>query len=71
MTTVLPYSGTHGSLRGGFWTQTSAMFLDAYRDLHSKKLFWITLVLSLVIVLGFAVVGLSVGEVALPTTPFV
>lgn len=40
-------------------TQTLAVFLDAYRELNSKKLFWITLGLSLVIVLAFACVGLT------------
>ena len=27
-------------------TQTMAIFLDAYRELNSRKLFWITLILS-------------------------
>lgn len=44
---------------GGFWTQTAALLTDAYRDLHSKKLFWITLVLSLLVVVSFAFVGIN------------
>ncbi|HLP83503.1 MAG TPA: ABC transporter permease [Phycisphaerales bacterium] len=40
-------------------TQTLALFLDAYRELNSKKLFWITLTLSVLIVAGFAMVGLN------------
>ncbi|RNC81158.1 MAG: hypothetical protein ED559_04985 [Phycisphaera sp.] len=39
--------------------QTSALFLDAYRDLNSKKLFWITMALSLVCVASFAAFGIN------------
>ena len=39
--------------------QTLALFLDAYRELNSKKLFWITMVLSVMIVAGFATGGLN------------
>ena len=39
--------------------QTGAMFVDAYRELHSKKLFWITLVLSLLVVVSFAFVSIN------------
>ena len=38
-------------------TQTLALLLDAYRELNAKKLFWITMILSGVIVLAFAAVG--------------
>lgn len=44
------------TLREAF-TQTIAMFLDAYRELNSKKLFWITMILSAIVVLAFAAVG--------------
>ncbi|MEM9066366.1 MAG: hypothetical protein AAGB51_12845 [Planctomycetota bacterium] len=37
--------------------QTAAVFVDAYRELNAKKLFWITLALSGLIVLVFAGVG--------------
>lgn len=40
-------------------TQTGAIFLDAYRELNSKKLFWITLVLSVLIVGVFAALGIN------------
>lgn len=40
-------------------TQTLALFQDAYRELNAKKLFWITMILSGVIVLAFAAVGIN------------
>ena len=40
-------------------TQTLAIFLDAYRELNSRKLFWITLILSVVVVASFALVGIN------------
>jgi hypothetical protein len=40
-------------------TQTLALFIDAYRELNAKKLFWITLVLSGLLVLAFAAVGIN------------
>lgn len=40
-------------------TQTWALVLDAYRELNAKKLFWITLSLSGVVVLAFAAVGIN------------
>jgi ABC-type transport system involved in multi-copper enzyme maturation permease subunit len=39
--------------------QTLAIFLDAYRDLNSRKMFWITLVLSGLVVLAFLLVGVN------------
>lgn len=39
--------------------QTGAMFVDAYRELHSKKLFWITLILSLLVVVAFGFVSIN------------
>jgi ABC-type transport system involved in multi-copper enzyme maturation permease subunit len=38
-------------------TQTLAMLKDAYRELNSKKLFWITMILSAVVVGAFGAVG--------------
>lgn len=40
-------------------TQTLALFLDAYRELNARKLFWITLVLSGLVVAAFALVGIN------------
>ena len=42
---------------GGMVTQTLAMLHDAYRELNSKKLFWITMILSGIVVLAFGAVG--------------
>ncbi len=39
--------------------QTAAIFLDAYRELNAKKLFWITMILSGVLVLAFAATGIN------------
>ncbi|MBL8758913.1 MAG: hypothetical protein JNK35_10835 [Phycisphaerae bacterium] len=40
-------------------TATWAIVLDAYRELNARKLFWITLVLSVVVVAAMASVGIS------------
>ncbi len=39
--------------------QTAAFLLDAYRELNSKKLFWITMVLSGLVVAAFAAIGIN------------
>ncbi len=39
--------------------QTWAIFVDAYRELNSKKMFWLVLILSAFFVLGFAAVGVK------------
>ena len=44
---------------GTIVTQTIALFLDAYRELNSKKLFWITLILSGLVIIAFAFLGVS------------
>ena len=44
---------------GGFVTQTLALFVDAYRELNAKKLFWIVLILSVVVVAGFATMAIA------------
>jgi len=40
-------------------TQTWAIFLEAYRSLNSKKLFWMVLILSGIVVVAFACVGIN------------
>lgn len=40
-------------------TQTLALLVDAYRELCAKKLFWITMGLSGLVVLAFAMVGIN------------
>lgn len=40
-------------------TQTLALFVDAYRELNARKLFWIVLVLSSVIALAMAAMGIN------------
>lgn len=44
---------------GLFDGQTGAMLLDAYRELNARKMFWITLAISLVVVGVFACVGIN------------
>jgi ABC-2 family transporter protein len=39
--------------------QTKAMFIDAYRELNAKKLFWLTIGLNLFAVLIFASLGIN------------
>ncbi|HEY4330496.1 MAG TPA: ABC transporter permease [Phycisphaerae bacterium] len=38
-------------------TQTLAILLDAYRELQSKKMFWVVLTLNLLAICGFAIIG--------------
>jgi ABC-type transport system involved in multi-copper enzyme maturation permease subunit len=45
--------------RGGWVTQTIALFVDAYRELNHKKLFWVVLILSVLVVAGFAIPGIN------------
>ncbi len=40
-------------------TQTLAIFLDAYRELNARKLFWATLVLSGLVVAAFSLIGIN------------
>jgi len=40
-------------------TQTLAIFLDAYRELNARKLFWATLILSGLVVLLFSLIGIN------------
>ena len=39
--------------------QTAAIFVDAYRELNAKRLFWIVLVISNLIAAGFGAVGIN------------
>ncbi|NRA58263.1 MAG: hypothetical protein HRU13_09155, partial [Phycisphaerales bacterium] len=39
--------------------QTLALMIDAYRELCAKKLFWITMILSTIVVAAFAMVGIN------------
>ena len=41
------------------WTQTKTMFVDAYRELNAKKLFWITMALNFLAVVIFASMGIN------------
>ena len=45
-------------------SQTLAMFLDAYRELNAKKMFWIVLILSGLVVAVFGAVGVKNGNLA-------
>jgi hypothetical protein len=54
---VVDYSSPLAS--GTMLTQTWGLLVDSYRELHHKKLFWITLVLSLLVVAAFAFVGIN------------
>lgn len=40
-------------------TQTLAIFLDAYRELNARKLFWATLILSGLVVVLFSLIGIN------------
>jgi len=40
-------------------TQTTAIFVDAYRNLNSKKMFWVVLAISLLVAGAFAAVGIN------------
>jgi len=39
--------------------QTLALFLDAYRELNARKMFWISIVLSALVVAVFCVIGIN------------
>lgn len=47
--------------------QTIAIFVDAYRELNARKLFWITLIISAVLVLAFALVGVDAKGLSIVT----
>jgi ABC-type transport system involved in multi-copper enzyme maturation permease subunit len=58
-TPTLDYTAEPIEAPGGVWTQTLALLVDAYRDLQARKLFWITLILSLLVSGVFAFVGID------------
>lgn len=41
------------------WRQTVALFVDAYRELNAQKLFWITLALTVLVVVVMAALGID------------
>jgi ABC-type transport system involved in multi-copper enzyme maturation permease subunit len=41
------------------WEQTQALFIDAYRDLAARKLFWLTLAMSALVSGAFLAVGIN------------
>ena len=41
------------------WTQTIALFVDAYRELNARKLFWIALALNALVVGVIASLGIN------------
>ncbi len=45
--------------------QTIAIFVDAYRELNARKLFWITLSLSALVALAFLAVGIDSNGITL------
>src|SRR5688500_3615008 len=51
--------GGRGWAMNGMLRQTGALFLDAYREINSKKMFWVTMFLSLLVVAAFAGVGIN------------
>ncbi len=48
-------------------TQTRALLIDAYRDLNSRKLFWIILILNVLVVAGFAALGVKANRITIFT----
>src|SRR5690349_2682745 len=59
-TTIIDYRPAgERSLAAVWFTQTAGIFYDAYRELNAKRLFWITLYLSLLVVASFAFVGIN------------
>jgi ABC-type transport system involved in multi-copper enzyme maturation permease subunit len=58
--TPIPYSsGESASGASGFFTQTLAIFHDAYRELNARKMFWVALGLSLLAIAAFALIGVT------------
>lgn len=43
-------------------TQTLALLHDAYREMNAKRMFWIVLVISGLVVIGFATIGVSANN---------
>lgn len=51
-------SPTTSGLRGAL-IQTGAVFVDAYRELNHRKMFWVVLIISGIVVLAFATIGID------------
>jgi ABC-type transport system involved in multi-copper enzyme maturation permease subunit len=64
--TPLDYAG--GDTRGGLGVQTWALLVDAYRQLNASKLFWVTLMLSVLVPAFFVLVG--IGREGVSIWPF-
>ncbi len=47
--------------------QTRALFVDAYRDLNARKMFWVVLVLNALVVAGFSALGVRGNRLAIFT----
>ena len=47
--------------------QTLAIFLDSYRELNARKMFWITLILSALFMIGFGLLGVDKGNLTFAT----
>ena len=45
--------------------QTKALLLDAYRDLNSRKMFWVVLLLNVIVVAGFSAVGVTGNRISI------
>lgn len=50
--------------------QTLAIFIDAYRELNAKRLFWIVMTLSFIVALAFATVTLTPNGIKVLTWEF-
>ena len=48
-----------------FIRQTLAMLVDSYRELSARKLFWLSMILSGIVVIAFAIVGISENGITL------
>lgn len=46
-------------------TQTKALFVDAYRDLNARKMFWVVLVLNALAIGAFGMLGIDGGQLKL------
>lgn len=51
-------------------TQTWAMIVDAYRELQARKLFWITMLLSALVVIALAMLGINESGITFLTWEF-
>ncbi len=59
MSSPFTADGSRAAARGNALTQTIALFVDAYRDINAKKMFWIVMVVSGLVVAIFALLGIN------------